>query len=69
MIKFCSLFSGSSGNSIFVGTEDTKILIDAGLSGKKVAEALDSIGEDPTRLSAIFITHEHSDHIGGVCIL
>ena len=69
MIKFCSLFSGSSGNSIFVGTEDTKILIDAGLSGKKVAEALDSIGEDPTRLSAIFITHEHSDHIGGVGIL
>lgn len=69
MIKFCSLFSGSSGNSIFVGTEDTKILIDAGLSGKKVAEALESIGEDPTGLSAIFITHEHADHIAGAGIL
>ena len=69
MIKFCSLFSGSSGNCIFVGTEETKILIDAGYSGKRIAEALESIGENPKDLSAIFVTHEHSDHIFGVGVM
>ena len=66
---FCSLYSGSSGNSIFVGSEKAKILIDAGLPGKKIDEALKSIGQKAEELDGIFITHEHSDHIKGVGIL
>jgi len=69
MIKFCSLFSGSSGNCIFIGTENAKILIDAGVSGAKIATALQEIGENPQDLSAIFVTHEHSDHVSSVGIL
>lgn len=69
MIKFCSLFSGSSGNALFIGTEKTKLLIDAGLSGKRILEALCSIGENPAELSAILITHEHVDHVRGAGIV
>lgn len=69
MIKFCSLYSGSSGNSIFISTGNTKLLIDAGLSGKRITEALHSIGEDPSELCAILVSHEHSDHIKGAGIL
>ncbi len=69
MVKFCSLFSGSSGNALFIGTENTKLLIDAGLSGKKILEALCSIGEKPEELSAILISHEHVDHVRGAGIL
>lgn len=68
-MKFCSLYSGSSGNSIFVGSDNAKILIDAGLPGKKIDEALKCIGQDPSELDGIFITHEHTDHIKGVGIL
>lgn len=66
---FCSLYSGSSGNSIFVGDKESKILIDAGMPGKKIDEALNSIGQNPKELDGIFITHEHSDHIKGVGII
>ena len=69
MIKFCSLFSGSSGNCIFIGTDNSKILIDAGVSGSRIATALQEIGEDPQDLSAIFVTHEHSDHVASVGII
>lgn len=69
MIKFCSLYSGSSGNALFIGTEKTKILIDAGLSGKRILEALRSIGENPAELSAILISHEHIDHVRGAGIV
>lgn len=69
MIKFCSLFSGSSGNALFIRTGQTKILIDAGLSAKKIINALCSIGETSGELSAILVTHEHSDHIKGAGIL
>ena len=66
MAKFCSLFSSSSGNSTFIGTEDSGILIDVGVSAKKTAEALERIGSSPLAIDAIFITHEHIDHINGV---
>lgn len=66
---FCSLYSGSSGNSIFVGDKNTKILIDAGMSGKHLENALKEIDEDPKKLDGIFITHEHIDHTKGVGIL
>lgn len=68
-MKFCSLYSGSSGNSIFLSSENTKILIDAGLPGKKIDEALRQIGEEPSSIDGIFITHEHVDHIKGVGVL
>jgi Metal-dependent hydrolases of the beta-lactamase superfamily I len=68
-MKFCSLFSGSSGNCIFVSSNETKVLIDAGLSGKTVESALCSIGETGKDIDAILVTHEHSDHIKGVGIL
>jgi len=67
--KYCSIASGSSGNCHYIETEEKKILIDAGLSGKKIQEGLTSIEVDPKTLDAIFVTHEHSDHIKGVGIL
>lgn len=66
---FCSLYSGSSGNSIFVSSEKTRILIDAGLPGKSIVSALENIGENPFDLNGIFITHEHMDHVKGAGIL
>lgn len=69
MVKFCSLYSGSSGNSIFISSGNTRLLIDAGLSCKKIVQALDSIDESPSSISALLITHEHSDHIRGAGIL
>ena len=63
MVKFCSLYSGSSGNSIYIGTERTKLLIDAGVSGVKIAGALREIGVRPEQIDGILITHEHADHI------
>ena len=69
MFKFCSLYSGSSGNSLFVETPHTKILIDAGESGKKIETALNSIHVNVQDLDAILVTHEHSDHIRGLATL
>lgn len=66
MLNFCSLYSGSSGNSLFVETENTKILVDAGMSCKKIEEALHLIEVDPSSINAILVTHEHSDHIKGI---
>lgn len=66
MFKFCSLYSGSTGNSSLIQTENTKILIDVGESAKKISEALNSINIDPTQIDGILITHEHSDHIKGL---
>ena len=65
MIKFCSLYSGSQGNCIFLGTERTKILIDAGVNAKHIEQGLRAIGENPKEINAILITHEHADHIQG----
>lgn len=66
---FCSLYSGSSGNSILVGSDTTKILVDVGVPGKKITDALDRIKQNPKEIKGIFITHEHSDHIKGVGII
>jgi len=68
-LKFCSLFSGSSGNCQYIKTENTTILVDAGLSGKKIQQEIVNIGEDPKKVDAIFITHEHIDHIQGAGIM
>ena len=66
MVKFCVLASSSSGNCAFVSTERTRILVDAGLSRKETFERLHQIDEDPEKLDAIVITHEHSDHVSGL---
>lgn len=68
-MKYCSIGSGSSGNCHYVGYKDTNILIDAGLSGKRITKGLDEIDVDASKLNGIFVTHEHSDHIKGVGIL
>lgn len=68
-LTFCPLFSGSSGNAVFVGTGKTRILIDAGLPGRTVENALQQLGVLPETLDAIVVTHEHSDHTKGVGIL
>lgn len=66
MARFCSLFSSSSGNSTYIGGSQGGILIDVGISAKKTADALADIGVNPSSLAAIFVTHEHSDHINGI---
>jgi phosphoribosyl 1,2-cyclic phosphodiesterase len=66
MKGFCPLASGSKGNAIFFGTENTRILIDAGIRTKTILERLKEIDVQPDTLQAIMITHEHSDHIAGL---
>src|SRR5262244_948182 len=63
------LGSGSRGNATFIKTERVRILIDAGLSHKEIAKRLESIGEDPQGIDAVLITHEHTDHAGGLKML
>ncbi len=66
IVRICALASGSSGNSTFVATERTRLLVDAGLSFRDTCKRLISIGEDPLKLDAVLITHEHADHVGGL---
>jgi phosphoribosyl 1,2-cyclic phosphodiesterase len=65
-LKFCSLYSGSSGNCQYIKTQNATIIVDAGLSGKRIQQEIVNIGEDPKN---IFITHEHIDHIQGAGIM
>lgn len=66
MIEAYSLFSGSSGNCTLVRSGDTAILIDAGRSRRAIACGLGAVGMELSEISAIFITHEHTDHIGAL---
>ena len=68
-MRFVSIASGSSGNSIYVGTDTTHILVDAGISGKRIEQGLNEIGVKGSELGGVVITHEHSDHIKGLGIL
>lgn len=68
-VEFATIASGSSGNCVYIGTENTKILIDAGLSGKKVQDGLKTLNLTGSDIDAIFVTHEHIDHVQGVGIL
>lgn len=66
MKGFCPLASGSKGNCIYLGTEKTKILIDAGISTKALKERLGEIKVDLSEIDAILVTHDHTDHIQGL---
>lgn len=68
-MRLCSIASGSSGNCICVGTESHQVLIDAGISGKRVENGLQQIGLTTKDINGILITHEHSDHISGLGVL
>lgn len=65
-MKICTLYSGSGGNSIFISAGGANILIDAGKNARKLCGALGEIGFAPSDLDAIFITHEHSDHVSAL---
>lgn len=67
--QYSILASGSSGNSFYIETSKKKLLVDAGLSGKKITGLLAEIGRKPEEIDAILVTHEHSDHIHGIGVL
>ncbi len=68
-MKFSILSSGSGGNSCYLETEEAAVLVDAGLSGIEIERRLTAVGGVAEKLDAIFVTHEHSDHIKGVGVL
>ncbi len=68
-MRVCCIASGSSGNCTYVGTDAAHILIDAGISGKKTREGVESLDIKLDEIDGIFLTHEHSDHIGGLGII
>lgn len=69
MLQFSLLGSGSKGNATLIRAHGTKILIDCGFSGKELLRRLACIGEDLDGLDAIFVTHEHSDHVEGLGVI
>lgn len=68
-LRFSVLASGSTGNAIYVETEEHSFLIDAGLSGKQMEGLFAKINRDMSKLTGLLVTHEHSDHIKGVGIV
>lgn len=68
-MRFTVLGSGSTGNAVLISSERTNVLIDAGLSAKEILRRLAIVGVDPSDLDAVLITHEHSDHAGGLRVL
>lgn len=68
-VHFTILGSGSSGNCAYLETNETRLLIDAGLSARQIRQRLLGLGRTPENLSGILITHEHSDHIQGLAVL
>ncbi|MBF0710353.1 MULTISPECIES: MBL fold metallo-hydrolase [unclassified Gemella] len=68
-MKMSVLASGSTGNAIYIEDGDFSCLVDAGLTGKKIIENLNSIGRDISHVKHIFVSHEHVDHIKGVGVL
>lgn len=68
-MRICSIASGSSGNCIYVGSDDTHLLIDCGISGKRIEKGLNALGLSPKDIDAVLVTHEHADHINGLGVI
>ena len=62
-MRMVSIASGSSGNCIYIGSDNTHLLVDAGVSNKRIQEGLNDIGLTGSDVTGILVTHEHSDHI------
>jgi len=69
MTELWVLGSGSAGNAIYLSTGETRLLIDIGFGPRQLSERLKQIGADPARITAVLISHEHSDHIRGLNLL
>ncbi|HEX6593343.1 MAG TPA: MBL fold metallo-hydrolase [Bacillota bacterium] len=67
--RFSVLASGSTGNAFYIESNETRLLVDAGLSGKQLDRLFNEISVDPTSLTGILVTHEHSDHIKGLGVI
>ena len=65
-MRFCILGSGSTGNAALLVTENARVLVDAGFSCRKLGQLLATVGESLDRVDAVFLTHEHTDHCGGI---
>ena len=68
-MRLCSIASGSSGNCIYVGSDNTHVLVDAGISGKRIEQGLSGLQISGKDLDAILVTHEHADHIQGLGVM
>lgn len=68
-MEMCSITSGSSGNCIYVGSDNTSLLVDVGISGKRIEFGLNEIDRTTSEIDGMLITHEHSDHIKGLGVL
>lgn len=69
MMELCSVASGSSGNCIMVGSDRNRVMIDTGISGKRIENGLNEFGYTTSDMDGILITHEHSDHIKGLGVV
>ena len=69
MLEVCTLASGSSGNCLLVSDGATHILVDAGISCRRITTALKALGIDPKELAGVLVTHEHTDHIAGLATM
>ncbi len=69
MMRYCALFSSSSGNCTYIATKDGGVLVDTGVSAKRIQQALDERAIDPHTISAVLVTHEHTDHVAGLRVL
>ena len=69
MLEVRTLASGSSGNCLLVRGGDTRLLVDAGISCRRIVNALRELGVEPRELTGVLITHEHADHIAGLATL
>ena len=68
-MRLCSIASGSSGNCIYVGSDATHLLMDVGISGKRIEAGVAELGLRLSEIDGIFITHEHTDHISGLGVI
>ena len=69
MLTYTTLASGSGGNAALVSCGDTHVLLDAGISARRITAALRGLGVEPSRLRGVVVTHEHSDHVAGLATL